>query len=133
MVRYTVCRAGDRGAKRGATYGGILLSPSDEQRMNRCLVEEGEGNTGVQKREAERLNRGRTHSLTISKRCKSECYPVIYSRSYGYITKQLSYVSHSGTDAVGWYPPHPPTPSQRKTCTGHDFAQFHNLSNISSN
>lgn len=35
----SVCRTGDRGGKRGGTYGGILLSSSNEQRMNRCPAE----------------------------------------------------------------------------------------------
>lgn len=52
-IKTTVCRAGDRGEKRGGTYGGILLSSSDEQRMNRCPTEErGEISITMQRREA---------------------------------------------------------------------------------
>lgn len=39
-IKNTVCRAGDRRGKRGGTYGGIHLSSSNEQRMNRCPTEE---------------------------------------------------------------------------------------------
>lgn len=52
-VKNTVCRAGDRGGKRGGTYGGILLSSSDEQRMSRCPTgERGRKSITTQKREA---------------------------------------------------------------------------------
>lgn len=52
-IKNTVCRAGDRGGRRGGTYGGILLSSSNEQRMSRCPTgEKGGISITTQKREA---------------------------------------------------------------------------------
>lgn len=48
-IKMILCRAEYWGGKRGCTYGGTLLSSSDEQRMNRCPTEERDV---AQKREA---------------------------------------------------------------------------------